>query len=109
MADGPRARDDGTVRMDDRRADSRRRVRWTLARSHLQQRRVLERGAGLSRRGIGLLGGLEEDEQRMIEVLVLRIVPYAVLGALIGAAYFAALGWNVRLYADRGAGLSALL
>lgn len=45
----------------------------------------------------------------MIEVLVLRIGPYAVLGALIGAAYFAALGWNVRLYADRGAGLSALL
>ena len=45
----------------------------------------------------------------MIEAIVLRIVSYAVLGALIGAAYFAALGWNVRLYADDGAGLSALL
>ena len=40
----------------------------------------------------------------MIGVVVLRIVPYAALGALIGAAYFAALAWNVRLYAGHGAG-----
>ena len=45
----------------------------------------------------------------MIELIVLRIVPFTVLGTLIGAAYFAALRWNVRLYADNGAGLSALL
>ena len=45
----------------------------------------------------------------MIGAIVLRIAPYAVLGTLIGVAYFASLGWNVRLYADRGAGLSALL
>lgn len=45
----------------------------------------------------------------MIEVIALRVVPYAVIGALIGAAYFAALAWNVRFYADNGAGLSALL
>jgi F1F0 ATPase subunit 2 len=45
----------------------------------------------------------------MIDVIVLRIVPYAALGALIGAAYFAALGWNVRLYADHGAGTGGLL
>jgi len=36
-------------------------------------------------------------------------VPYAAFGALIGAAYFAALGWNVRLYAGDGAGWQALL
>ena len=45
----------------------------------------------------------------MISVVVLRIVPYAALGALIGAAYFTALGWNVRLYAAHGAGWKALL
>ncbi len=42
-------------------------------------------------------------------LLVLRIVPYAALGALIGAAYFAALGWNVRLYAGQGAVWKALM
>ena len=36
-------------------------------------------------------------------------MPYAVIGGLIGAAYFAALAWNVRLYTDNGAGWSALL
>ncbi len=45
----------------------------------------------------------------MIGVVVLRIVPYAAFGALVGAAYFAALGWNVRLYAGHGAGWKALL
>ncbi len=45
----------------------------------------------------------------MIELIVLRVVPYAALGALIGAAYFAALGWNVRLYTDNGAGWKSLL
>jgi len=45
----------------------------------------------------------------MIGAVVLQIVPYAVLGALVGAAYFAALGWNVRLYAGHGAGSKALL
>lgn len=45
----------------------------------------------------------------MIEIIASRVVPYAVIGGLIGAAYFAALAWNVRLYTDNGAGLSALL
>ncbi len=45
----------------------------------------------------------------MIGAIVLHTVPYAVMGTMIGVAYFAALGWNVRLYADRGAGLNALL
>jgi len=45
----------------------------------------------------------------MIGAVVLRIAPYAALGALVGAAYFAALGWNVRLYAGHGAGWKALL
>ncbi|MGA7871698.1 MAG: ATP synthase subunit I [Candidatus Binatus sp.] len=45
----------------------------------------------------------------MIEIVALRIVPYAAVGALIGAAYFAALGWNVQLYAENGAGWNALL
>lgn len=45
----------------------------------------------------------------MIGVVVLRIVPYAALGALMGAAYFAALGWNVRLYAGHGDGWKAVL
>lgn len=45
----------------------------------------------------------------MIGVVVLRIAPYAALGVLISAAYFAALGWNVRLYAVHGARWKALL
>ena len=45
----------------------------------------------------------------MIGVVVLRIAPYVALGAIIGTAYFAALGWNVRLYAGHGAGWKALL
>ncbi|MGO9607244.1 MAG: ATP synthase subunit I [Candidatus Binataceae bacterium] len=45
----------------------------------------------------------------MIEIVVLRIVPYAVFGSMIGAAYFTALEWNVRLYAVDGAGWQALL
>jgi len=45
----------------------------------------------------------------MIQVVVLRIVHYAALGASVGAVYFAALGWNVRLYARHGAGWKALL
>ena len=45
----------------------------------------------------------------MIGAVLLRIVLFALLGGFIGAGYFAALAWNVRLYADRGAGLKALL
>jgi F1F0 ATPase subunit 2 len=40
---------------------------------------------------------------------VLRVLPYFALGALIGVAYFSALGWNVRLYTGAGPGWSALL
>lgn len=45
----------------------------------------------------------------MSDLSVLRVLPYTVLGALLGFAYFAALGWNVRLYAGQGAVWSALL
>ncbi len=45
----------------------------------------------------------------MIGAVVVLIVSYAALGALVGAAYFAVLGWNVRLYAGHGAGSKALL
>jgi F1F0 ATPase subunit 2 len=45
----------------------------------------------------------------MIGVIVLRIMPYAALGAFLGAGYFAALGWNIRLYAGHGVGGKALL
>ena len=45
----------------------------------------------------------------MIAVVVLRMVSYAMLGALIGAGHFAALEWNVRLYIGRVAGWKAAL
>ncbi len=45
----------------------------------------------------------------MIQAIIWRSAPYAVLGALIGAAYFAALGWNVRLYAGHESGWNSLL
>ena len=45
----------------------------------------------------------------MIGAVLLRIVLFAAIGGLIGAAYFAALAWNVRLYTGSGAGPKALL
>jgi F1F0 ATPase subunit 2 len=45
----------------------------------------------------------------MIGIVFPRIVSCAAFGALIGAAYFAALGWNVWLYTGHGAGWKALL
>jgi F1F0 ATPase subunit 2 len=45
----------------------------------------------------------------MTYLVSLRIVLYALLGALIGAAYLEALEWNVQLYALRGVGWNALL
>jgi len=45
----------------------------------------------------------------MIGVVIVRMASYGAFGALIGAAYFAALGWNVRLYTGGGAGGYALL
>jgi F1F0 ATPase subunit 2 len=44
----------------------------------------------------------------MIGAVLLRIVLFAALGGFIGAAYFAALAWNVRLYAGHGPGRKAL-
>jgi F1F0 ATPase subunit 2 len=45
----------------------------------------------------------------MMEAIVLRLLPYCALGALLGVAYFYALGLNVRLYMSSkpswGAGL----
>ncbi|MFZ0887054.1 MAG: ATP synthase subunit I [Candidatus Binataceae bacterium] len=45
----------------------------------------------------------------MMGPIVLRGLPYCALGVLLGIAYFAALGWNVRLYVGAGSGWSALL
>jgi F1F0 ATPase subunit 2 len=45
----------------------------------------------------------------MIDLILVRVLPYSVLGALLAVAYFSALGWNVRLYVDDGAGWSAVL
>ena len=45
----------------------------------------------------------------MTAVTLLSIAPYGAVGGLIGAAYFAALAWNVRLYTGQGAVWNALL
>ncbi len=45
----------------------------------------------------------------MSDHLLIMILIYGALGVLLGAAYFSALGWNVRLYTDEGAGWKALL
>ena len=45
----------------------------------------------------------------MIDAVVVRTVPYATLGALLGGAYFVALEWNVRLYTSRCTAVKALL
>lgn len=45
----------------------------------------------------------------MIDLSLVRVLLYGVLGAVLGVAYFSALGWNVRLYVDHGAGWSAVL
>ena len=45
----------------------------------------------------------------MTAVTVLRIASYGAVGGLIGAAYFAALAWNVRLYTGHGIVWNALL
>jgi F1F0 ATPase subunit 2 len=45
----------------------------------------------------------------MIDLIFLRVLPYCALGALLGAAYFSALGLNVRLYAGSGPAWSAPL
>jgi F1F0 ATPase subunit 2 len=44
----------------------------------------------------------------MIDLILVRVLLYSALGALLGAACFSALGWNVRLYVDHGAGWSAM-
>lgn len=41
--------------------------------------------------------------------MLARALTYAGFGATLALAYFAALGWNVRLYAGHGAGWSAML
>jgi F1F0 ATPase subunit 2 len=44
----------------------------------------------------------------MIDLIAVRVVSYAALGALFALVYFSVLGWNVRLYVDYGAGWNAL-
>jgi F1F0 ATPase subunit 2 len=45
----------------------------------------------------------------LIDVILMRALPYGLLGALIGIAYVSALGWNVRLYVGHGVGWGALI
>ncbi len=40
----------------------------------------------------------------MMDLLVLRILPFAALGAFLAVAYLSALGLNVRLYLDHTPG-----
>lgn len=56
-----------------------------------------------------VLGGLEGDAQRMKGFLVVQIIAFATFGGLLGFAYLAALGLNVRLYFEAGTGWLALL
>jgi F1F0 ATPase subunit 2 len=44
----------------------------------------------------------------MIDLIAVRIVSYATLGALFALVHFSVLGWNVRLYVNYGAGWNAL-
>jgi len=45
----------------------------------------------------------------MTDLVLVRVLPYSVLGALLAVAYFSALGWNVRLYLSDRAAWSAIL
>lgn len=45
----------------------------------------------------------------MIALFVVRSILYLVLGGVLAVAYISALGWNVRLYLDHGAGRGAML
>jgi F1F0 ATPase subunit 2 len=45
----------------------------------------------------------------LIDVILMRALPYGLLGAVIGIAYIGALGWNVRLYLGHGIGWGGLL
>jgi F1F0 ATPase subunit 2 len=45
----------------------------------------------------------------MIDLIVVRSVPWGLFGALLAAGYLSALGWNVHLYVSRGAGYAAVL
>jgi F1F0 ATPase subunit 2 len=45
----------------------------------------------------------------MTGAIGLRIVTFTAVGSIIGAGYFAALAWNVRLYVGRADGLKSLL
>ena len=70
-----------------------------MARSDFQHGRVLERYFGLRRCRSRLLGSLEEDEYGMSELSLMRVLPYGMLGALLGIVYFSALG-KVRCQGD---------
>jgi hypothetical protein len=92
--------DDGPVRLDHGCAIVVGRFHRPMARQDLSQRSVLERRLGL-RRGCGwILGGVEEDEQRVSASIALNVTAYGMLGIALGAAYLAALRLNVRLYCD---------
>ena len=45
----------------------------------------------------------------MNHLIIDCVLPFGALGGLLGALYFLALGWNVRLYAGGGAGWKAPL
>jgi F1F0 ATPase subunit 2 len=45
----------------------------------------------------------------MIDLILVRVLPYSVLGALLAVVYFSALAWNVSVYVDYGFGWTAVL
>jgi hypothetical protein len=45
----------------------------------------------------------------MIDLILGRVLPYGVLGALVAVAYLSALAWNVSVYVDYEFGWSAVL
>jgi len=45
----------------------------------------------------------------MIELVLMRVLPYCLLGALLAVGYFSALGWNVRQYVGHGTSRAVLI
>jgi F1F0 ATPase subunit 2 len=100
MACGASVGDDGPIRMDHRCSNIIGRFYRPLARQDLSQRCFLERCPGFRGCCGWLLGGVEKDEQRMSASILFNVIAYGTLGIALGAAFFAALRLNVRLYCD---------
>jgi hypothetical protein len=81
----------------------------TIARPNLSYWRDVERCSGDGGRGFWILGGMEDDARRMILLFLLRIADFVTVGALLGSAYLAVLGFNARLYVKPAAVWIAVL